>query len=168
MGNRRAIRPVSAAGLVLAAVAMATGAAAADEPQTEEQHCVITVVGQLASGEFVTAEPVCVASASRASVVDDLTLGTESTVTLGVHYDGLNGSGSSVTVVGSSCTGGYWNTSPTWDNRISSSFNGCARLRHYDLADKGGSWADTTGWGTTDNLPGWMDNRTESVAYLAS
>jgi hypothetical protein len=90
-----------------------------------------------------------------------------SSFTLGIHFDGFNGTGSSISVAGSSCTGGWWNTGTTWANRISSSYNGCARLRHYDLANKGGSYQDTYGAGTTDNLS-TMDNRSESVSYHSS
>lgn len=87
--------------------------------------------------------------------------------TLGVHFDGANGSGSSISVTGSSCSGGYWNTGTSWANRISSSYNGCGRLAHHDLSNKGGAVESTFGAGTTDNLGG-MNNRTESVAYYSS
>lgn len=90
-----------------------------------------------------------------------------STFTLGTHFEGLNGTGSSISVVGGDCTGGYWNTGLTWANRISSSWNGCYRLRHYDLPNKSGPWVDLVGSGTK-NLPSIMNNKTESVAYLGS
>lgn len=154
-----------------------------------ESHCVVEVVGQLADGEFVFADEVCFDSLGGALVfasggelseseVDHLSGPglvaepesgmTLSTFTLGIHFDGSNGTGSSISIVGSSCTGGYWNTGGTWANRISSSWNGCYRLRHYDNPNKSGAWVDTTGVGQTDNLPGPMNNRTESVAYYSS
>ena len=37
-----------------------------------------------------------------------------STSTLGRHFDGFNGTGSSISVIGANCTGGWWNTGPTW------------------------------------------------------
>jgi hypothetical protein len=67
-------------------------------------------------------------------------------------------------VVGGSCSGGYWNTGSTWANRISSSWNGCYRLRHHDGPSKTGTYADTLGPGT-HNLPSHMNNKTESVSY---
>jgi hypothetical protein len=38
--------------------------------------------------------------------------------------------------VGDDCLGGYINLSSTWDYRISSTMNGCYRIRHYDGSDK--------------------------------
>lgn len=90
-----------------------------------------------------------------------------STFTLGVHFDGFNGTGSSISVVGSDCSGGYWNTGTTWANRISSSWNGCYRLRHYDSPYATGAWQDTYGAGSTHNLS-TLNNRAESVAYFGS
>ena len=91
-----------------------------------------------------------------------------STFTLGRHYDGYNGTGSSISVVGSSCTGGYWNTTSSWDNRISSSYNGCARLRHYAYPNKVVPFDDTQGSGTTDNLNSTLNNNAESISYHSS
>lgn len=126
-----------------------------------ESHCVVVVVGQEKSGELVTTDPVCLETEGLASLL------ALATFNLGIHYDGLNGTGSSISVVGASCTGGWWNTPSAWDNRISSSYHGCAALRHYDLPNKGGSVQLTTGIGTIKNLT-TLNNRTESVSYSAS
>ena len=146
----------------------------------DESHCVVVVIGQKPSGELITAPPVCVENRGvvRLWTGQSLALagapGLEPesvkgllTFNLGVHYDGFSGTGSSIAVVGSTCTGGYWNTPTAWDNRISSSWHGCAALRHYDLPGKGGSVQLTTGVGTIKNL-GFMNNRAESVSYSAS
>lgn len=148
-----------------------------------ETHCVVFVVDQLPDGELIVSEPDCFAEeatadawavvgaefrlTSQTAPSDSGGVTAFSTFTLGKHYDGFNGTGSSITVVGSACTGGYWNTSSSWDNRISSSYNGCGRLRHWDLPYKAGSAQDTYGAGTTDNLS-YMNNRTESVSYHSS
>lgn len=148
----------------------------------EETHCVAVVVGQEESGELVTTDPVCfetegaarlwtssglaLASTSTSSFGDDL-IQPLAIFTLGIHYDGFNGTGSSISVIGSSCTGGWWNTPIAWDNRISSSYHGCAALRHYDFANKGGSYQLTVGVGTTKNLS-LLNNRAESVSYSSS
>jgi hypothetical protein len=71
-------------------------------------------------------------------------------------------------IKGSGCTGGWWNTGSTWGNRISSSYNGCYRLRHYDYSNKSGMNASTTGAGAKRNLPSIMDNKTNSVSYHSS
>ena len=155
---------------------------AADRPA--ERHCVLFVVDQLADGELVMSDPACFSSEVLAEAWTSAGYLTKlassgsaageaggvvalATFTLGRHYDGFNGTGSSVRVVGSSCTGGFWNTSSWWDNRISSSYTGCTRLRHYDLAYMSGIAEDTYGSGTTDNL-GYLNNRTESVSYHSS
>jgi hypothetical protein len=165
--------------LVLGVVAAPAGATVPGG----ETHCVVEVVARAADGELLTgpirchatfAEAMAVASDGRlrlpaatpGSVVftDDVVAEAVSSFTLGIHYDGASGSGSSISVTGSSCTGGYWNTPSSWDDRISSSWNGCARLRHWDGPSKTGSYQDTSGVGTTDNLT-TMNNRTESVSY---
>lgn len=155
----------------------------------EERHCVVRVVDQKDDGQLVFDAPTCFARLSAAlafasdGLVNESDLagvtgpglfaapddnGALSSFTLGIHFDGYNGTGSSVSVVGSSCTGGWWNTGITWANRISSSWNGCYRLRHFDYPSKGGTWADTSGVGQTDNVPWSMNNRAESVAYYGS
>lgn len=152
-----------------------------------ESHCVVRVVGERPDGEFVVTPQVCFetlgealsyASGGTATFNADLTgkalladeggvASVASTFTLGVHFDGFNGTGSSISAVGSDCSGGYWNTGTTWANRISSSWNGCYRLRHYDSPDKAGAGENTYGAGSTHNLS-TLNNRTESVAYFGS
>lgn len=151
-----------------------------------ELHCLVVVEGQERYGELILSSPECYSSFEEAMAVASgglLTVeaapsGEElfsapdagsllSSFTMGTHFDGFNGSGSSISVVGSSCTGGYWNTGASWANRISSSWNGCYRLRHYDGPNKTGAYADTVGPGT-HNLPSSMNNKTESVSYRSS
>lgn len=145
-----------------------------------ESHCVLVVIGQRQSGELITAPPVCLEtevlarlwavpalSVAGAPGLEAASIPALASFNLGVHYDGFNGNGSSIAIVGSTCTGGYWNTPTAWDNRISSSFHGCAALRHYDLPAKAGAGQLTTGVGTIKNLS-TLNNRAESVSYSAS
>lgn len=139
-----------------------------------ETHCVVFVVDKESDGELIVSEPECFSdeAAADARVVEghDSWSGSTSVLSsfvLGKHFDGFNGSGSSISVVGSSCTGGYWNTGSTWANRISSSYNGCYRLRHWELPNKNGASENTYGAGTTDNL-GPLNNRVQSVSYHSS
>lgn len=165
--------------VVLASIA---GVAPGDVVEPDESHCVVFVVDKEPDGKLVTTDPVCFPVKAEAEMWADTGLSLSSgslptlsaegvfalaSFTLGTHYDGANGTGSSISVVGSSCTGGYWNTPTAWDNRISSSYNGCARLRHWDLPSKAGSFENTYGAGTTDNLTG-LNNKTESVSYHSS
>lgn len=179
MSLGRGLAFVSLVGLVVAAPLAVLAA-----PARAESHCVVQVVGQETDGELLLGDPNCfesfgaaaasIAGVGLASVTGPELFGDASVqaalsqFTLGVHFDAFNGVGSSIAVVGSNCNGGYWNTSIAWSNRISSSWNGCPRLRHYDWANRSGASADTTGVGTTDNLPLIMSNRTESIAYLGS
>ena len=152
-----------------------------------ESHCVVRVVGQTADGELLVSPAECyqtLASAlgaasggtltldpdfSGAELLGDGGLGQFSLAsTLGVHFDGLNGTGSSISVSGSGCTGGYWNTGAAWANRISSSWNGCYRLRHHDSPNASGSSGDTVGVGSTHNVPSTINNKAESVSYRSS
>ena len=160
-------------------VLVPAAASAKGKPPPAESHCVVYVVGQAEDGKLTTSNPDCYGTKAEAATAASGGLVAEhsgldsfamagSTFTLGRHYDGYNGTGSSITVVGSSCTGGYWNTPSWFDNRITSSYNGCGRLRHYDKPGKRGSSTNTYGAGTTDNLAAWMNNRTESVAYYSS
>lgn len=143
-----------------------------------EQHCVAFVLGEDPNGELVLSEPECFSTYSLVldRIVDSVeavsdrfsdTPAPAAAFTLGRHFDGASGTGSSISIVGSSCTGGYWNTGSAWANKISSSYNGCSRLRHFDLANKAGTYEDTFGVGQTDNLVG-LNNKTESVAYYSS
>jgi hypothetical protein len=151
----------------------------------QESHCVIVVEGQKATGELVMSDPVCFESFSEAleaatghaippdtvggDVFTDSVIGQMAgSYTIGIHYSGYNGSGSSISVVGSSCIGGWWNTPSAWDNQISSSYNGCAVLRYYDYPNASGYLGYTSGVGTTDNLTAGANNKTESVKYSSS
>ena len=178
MSNRR-----TALGLLAAVVVVTVALPAGGAPV---EHCVVEVVDQKPDGEFVLSQPVCFKRGSDAfayasggfttlepgdSVQSPRAGGgfmsLSGSFALGIHYDGFNGTGSSITVMGSSCTGGWWNTSSAWDNRISSSYNGCQRLTHHDLPNKAGASESTTGSGTTDNLGG-LNNQAESVSYWSS
>ncbi len=169
---------------VLAAVAPASADREAQSTSAGE-HCVAAVTSQRSDGELVLGRETCYSTFAEA--MQDVTAGTVAVpkdldvtdamgdpflvqlaarFTLGIHYDGYYGTGSSITIVGSSCTGGYWNASSWWKNRINSSYNGCYHLRHYDNPSKSGASFNTYGGGQIDNLS-WFANRTESVAYYA-
>lgn len=149
-----------------------------------DSHCVVVVTGETGQGQLIAGSPRCFDDLSEAmgfasagslqpapGAAGD-TVSPEGAVAagvsrfiLGIHYEHSGGRGSSVTVVGSSCSGGYWNA-PSWlANKISSSYHGCGTLTHHDLPNLGGAAYSTTGIGSTQNLPGFND-RAESVRYL--
>lgn len=185
-------RPMVQRALLLAMLSVATtmvviapaGAERSRPEASDEQHCV-AAVQQLASGELSFTAETC--HNTFAEALADATAGTvalpsdlegadlfadeiigqlAASFTLGIHFDGYGGSGSSIAIVGSSCTGGYWNASSWWRNRINSSWNGCYHLRHYDNPSRSGASYNTYTAGQIDSLS-WFANRTESVAYYA-
>lgn len=171
------------AGVIAATILSLSTPAVSAVAEAAESHCVVAVTDQQPDGELVLGSPSCFERLADAyDYASDPLFGVHpadstffgsvqplgGTFILGTHFDGYNGSGSSISVVGSSCTGGWWNTSTSWDNRISSSYNGCYRLGHFDYPNKAGDRYDTTGVGQTDNIYGGMNNRTESVAYYSS
>lgn len=81
---------------------------------------------------------------------------------IGIHYDGSSATGSSFSVSGSACTGGYLNVSAAWNNRVRSTINGCPAVRHFDGFNVVGTFQDTVGYG--GNLT-YMDRRTSSIQY---
>jgi hypothetical protein len=178
---RKTVALVSLVGLIMIAY---VGPAAGVGPEGEGEHCVVRVLDQKPSGELVLSDSTCFETFAQAAFAassgtvrldptispGDLANAGEvatllSTFTLGVHYDGYSGSGSSISVVGSSCSGGYWNTPSTWDNRISSTWNGCYRVTHHDLPGKGGASRSTIGAGSIHNLVYPLNNAAESVSY---
>lgn len=167
--------------LLAAAVAAATSvplvpsAAAAAAPQ----HCVAHVVDQRADGELVLSETRCYSTFQGAMRSEGVAAWGEGAAekaaaaqpgvaalsfTLAIHYDNpnQNASAGSFSVTGTNCSGGYLNMTPSWNNRVSSTTNGCPNVTHYDLINLGGAWYTTTGSG--GNL-GSLSDRVSSVRY---
>lgn len=167
----------AAASSLLVVGALVVPAASGGGGPTEE-HCVIHVTGKRANGQFETGPETCYPRFSDAMAAvglqveptsrpGDLEAALVADWAIGVHYDGFNGGSSSLTVNGADCTGGWLNLSSTWVNRISSTKNGCGRIRHFDGSNLGGTYEDTYGAGTTDNL-GLLNNAVNSIQYFAS
>jgi hypothetical protein len=157
----------------VAAIVLAYGYPAGASSSPPRNQCVVHVVGHRASGELVLSERHCYTSflgAMRAEGVDAWGSGAAtkakvvalSSFTLATHYDGFSFTGASTSVVGSDCGGGWLNTSDTWTNRISSTKNGCPRVRHYDGDNLTGAFESTTGGG--GNLS-TLNNRANSIQY---
>lgn len=146
---------------VLVSVVVATGTAASDG----DRHCAVGVLGTEQSGEFVLSEPVC---------FDEFDVMTEefgaesldSDFIIGTHYEHANLGGSSFSVWGSACTGGWLNVPSGWNDRISSTANGCYRVRHWEHVNLSGAQFDTfSPWG---NITGVMNDKTSSIQYYGS
>ncbi len=83
---------------------------------------------------------------------------------IGTHYDGTNGTGTSFSVVGSDCNGGGLPVPLGWNDRISSTLNGCPAIYHYENTNYTGGLEITTGVGNLTNLGG-LNNKTSSLTY---
>lgn len=167
--------------LALVVLAATLSAASTASAAPGEEHCVIRVVGQRPSGELITTSPECRRSYGEALVAagvhgaERLRAGASSrqlqafntqstTFIIGSHYDGFSLTGSSISVVGNDCLGGYINLSSAWVNRVSSTANGCYRVKHWDGANKTGDWQETIGAG--GNLS-TLNNKADSIQYLS-
>ena len=139
-----------------------TPAAAKPKPAPPEQHCVLVVVGQAADGELQTGDPHCEGTRSQA-LAQARTAAPLATFPIGVHYDLPGLQGSSFTVVGSSCIGGWLNLNVSWTNRVGSTWNGCPLIVHFN-------GYNLTSNSQTTYFPGGslttLNNRTNSIQYL--
>ena len=148
--------------LVGSALIAAPGATAAPR----EEHCAARVVEKRLTGEMVLGPVSCRSSRAEAMEAIGASSSTgytaQASFTLAIHYDGFGLTGSSITIIGDDCLGGYINLSSDWDNRISSTLNGCYRIRHYDGSDKTG--ASQTLLGSGGNLSS-LNNLANSVQY---
>jgi hypothetical protein len=172
------VTTAAAAGATLALLAGTSAAGATNRDLDDAAHCVVEVTGQTDTGRYTLSEPACYptlaeALASTGADIDPGEQLGESDVasgqlaaraggTLGIHYDGSNRGGASITVTGADCGGGYVNLSADWVNRISSTANNCGIVRFFDGYDKSGSFEQTTP--STWNL-GAMNNASNSISY---
>ena len=159
--KRNVAAVVLAAGLAIGGGIAVTATSAGGAPAPTEEHCVIRVTGHDADGRLHTTAPDCAATRDAALRAAGVT--TLADWPIGVHYDGADLTGSSLTVVGADCTGGWLNLPAGWSNRISSTSHGCPRIRHFD-----GYWlvspSETTVW-PGGNL-GLLNNKPSSIQYL--
>lgn len=173
------VRRVGVASVTATAALLAPSAPSIAAEPPSDDHCVLHIEGQKASGEFEVGDPVCfgtlaealaeagadVDSSDRQLRMDDVAtsdLASNSSGLLAIHFDGTNRSGASITISGSLCTGGWLNLSSAWVNRISSTFNTCNTTTFFDGFNLTGA-ADPTGLSAVD-LKGIPD-AANSVQY---
>lgn len=136
-------------------------------------HCVAWTQPTASSLALEVVELQCYSSFSDATTAAGGSTSTSSETStmqssgdsiIGIHFDGKRLTGDSFTVVGSNCAGGYLNVSNYWNNRVSSTWNGCPAIRHFD-------GFNIIGANETTFDPGgdlwYMDNRTSSIQYLS-
>jgi hypothetical protein len=150
---------MAAAGLALLGSSVVGGPppiAAATSPGPD-RHCVVAVEGRKESGELVVSSEQC----GESSEVGRALVDAASSV-IATHYTGLNFTGSSLTITGGGCGGGWLNLPSSWVNTISSTSSICD-VDHYDFFYRGGTSQRV--WSPGGNLT-TMDNRANSVQYL--
>jgi hypothetical protein len=174
-------RVLVAAALTTGAISIGTPVASAGSSVKEapEEHCVVHVLGQEENGRYITDEPTCYPTLAEAladaagftpaflarelgvaGLPDVVALSGKK---LATHFDGAAQTGSSITVSGVECDGGYVNLSSSWINRISSAINGCPNVNYYDGYDKTGTYEFTPGLGNHDVVV--LNNAANSVGY---
>lgn len=142
--------------LAAAAAFVALGgfpSSAAEDPEGPEVHCVVEITGHRADGEYTTTTPAC--GRTRPNGMEPLAGST-----LAVHYSGPDFTGSTFTVTGSGCSGGWLNFPSQWTNVISSTWSYCA-VSHFDYFYLTGDVEVTY---RPSNL-GLLNNRTNSARY---
>ncbi len=166
---------VMAAATVLATAA-GQGPAAASTSEETEEHCLLEVIGQEPDGEYITAEPVCYPTLGE--VLDDLGIDVDAlddtgaagraaramaaSSALGTHFADAGRTGSSITISGADCGGGYVNLSAGWVDRISSTRNYCPTVVFWTGFDKSGSNEITS---TSSINLGPLNNLSRSIGY---
>ena len=166
-------RVLAAAALCCAALVPSLPAGAAPAKVEPTEHCVLTAVGQRASGEYLTTQK-CYStfSAAMAAVGVDTTAADptqldfaalDDDITIATHFDYWNLGGGTFSVVGVTCAGGYLNLPSNWRNRVSSTLSSvCSQITHWDQPDKAGSLENTYPSGNLST----MNNKAESIQYL--
>lgn len=143
----------------LAVVLLLTAAAS-----PREEHCVMQVLDQQDSGEFTLSKEACFDDFDDMIAYFDAS--TNADFIIGTHHEHSNLRGSSFSVLGSSCIGGWLNVPSSWDNRISSTVNGCHRISHWeDVGTSGASENTYSPWG---NIGRAMNDQTSSISYHGS
>lgn len=110
------------------------------ESDADERHCVVVIDGT-AGSRAAQPEERCFKSIADAAA---FTPGGETafgSTTIGWHFTGQSFTGSSIRIVGTTCSGGVWYATGTWNNNIESSYHYCGSspTRFWDYASCAGS-----------------------------
>jgi hypothetical protein len=140
--------------IVLAVGGVTANPAAGAEEEIE--HCTLAITGLNKDGSYRTGELECTKGPAVAR-------GGFSALTtyIAVHYDGANLTGSTLSIEGGSCGGGWLNFPAAWQDRIESTSSVCT-VRHY--RDLGLSGPHNTTWSPGGNLT-TLANAASSASY---
>jgi hypothetical protein len=148
MRQRSIVAVLFMLGIVSGMLAPAAGAIA-DKPV---QHCVLVVTGQDQETKELITEPMTCTTGDAPQVRTSYSA---------VHFTGSNFTGSTLSIIGNTCSGGWLNMPTGWANVISSTSSACF-VSHYDLYYLAGDSESTFNPG--GNLF-FLDNRTNSASY---
>lgn len=189
---RRRTIPLAASASLAAATALSFGVGdvgAATAPATvapidqpgAEIHCVLHIIGKHEDGEYITEDlgcfPTLAEALSATHTIPDsklarlspalraTVLAAGASTSLGTHYADANRTGSSISVTGSNCDGGYLNLSTDWQNKISSTSGFCPVTRFFDSPSKTGK-AEDTNPGTWNLVK--LNDQSESIQYATT
>jgi hypothetical protein len=138
-----------ACSLALTLVAM-LAVPAAGSPSAPPLRCQASVIGQAPDGRLVLGPVTC------------STGGFTTLMTVATHFKGPGGSGASLAISGTGCSGGWMNMPAGWVNNISSTSGPC-NVGHFDSNNLQGASEDTPAGATTTLTA--LDNRTNSAIY---
>ena len=134
MGGIRSFHIAAVVAVVASGLTVGTHAGAAPKGLEVEQHCVVEVSG-VEDGVLVTGPEVCFpveadAAAHAVAIADRAPVSkrgarSSGTNTIGLHYTSRWYNGSSIRVVGTTCSGGVWYPTGQWNNNIESSRHYC-------------------------------------------
>jgi hypothetical protein len=140
-------------------VAIAIGGVApnpAAGAEVEIEHCTLAITGLNKDGSYRTGDLEC----TKGPAPSRRGFSTLTTY-IAVHYDGFNLTGSTLSIEGGSCSGGWLNLPASWQDRIESTSSGCT-TRHYRDLNLGGP--HNTTWSPGGNLS-TLANAASSVSY---
>lgn len=167
----------AAAAILLALVAISATAGASTATPRSERHCIVEVIGNV-DGALVTGPEICYPSRSGAArqiaavtaapalsaSPGGVSRAAGGTNIIGVHYTSTNYGGSSITIIGTTCSGGVWRALGWWNNNIESSRHYCggSPTTFYDRTNCTG--ATISIYGNQSSL-GSLNNRVSCVRY---
>ncbi len=173
--ERKPIRNTIWVSLTIGALALTALPASANRPvdtvkEPVETHCIVTVVDDT-DGVLSTGPETCFDTEKEVDEYINNGGGPTGTSaarsgsnTIGKHYTSTSSNGSSITIVGTTCGGGVWWPTGSWNNNIESSKHYCggSPTRFYNSSSCSGSGKSIYSYKST---LGWMNNKTSCVRY---
>lgn len=150
--------------LIGAFVAAPSPAGAKERVDTRvETHCIVEL-NDSSTADSTKSSRQCFSSEAAVDKHLDANSQRSSSNVIGRHYSSTSYSGSTITITGTTCSGGVWYATGSWNNNIESTRNYCgsAGTRFYNSSNCAGSNRFVT---SQQSTLGWMNNLTSCVRY---